>query len=54
MDKPEADKTNQPESLYCPRCEREVEDPLVCGDCQAVICRQCGTVLEEVDELAVG
>ncbi|HTT65047.1 MAG TPA: hypothetical protein VMG35_24520 [Bryobacteraceae bacterium] len=40
--------------LYCPTCEKPVSDPLVCGDCHAVICRQCGTVLERIDDLGVG
>ena len=40
--------------LYCPSCAKEVTDPLVCGDCAAVICRVCGTVLEKVDELGIG
>jgi hypothetical protein len=31
-----------------------VDDPLVCGDCHAVICRQCGTPLERVDDLGIG
>jgi len=43
-----------PQPLYCPRCDREVDDPLVCGDCAAVICRRCGTPLEKVDELGIG
>jgi len=41
-------------SLYCPTCARAVDDPLTCGDCSAVICRVCGTPLEQVDELATG
>ncbi len=41
-------------ALYCPRCEKAVTDPLVCGDCSAVICRTCGTPLESADELAMG
>ncbi|HUX09173.1 MAG TPA: hypothetical protein VMW51_00945 [Terriglobia bacterium] len=41
-------------SLYCPLCKIEVDDPLVCGDCAAVICRRCGTPLEKIDELGVG
>jgi methionyl-tRNA synthetase len=41
-------------ALYCPSCARKVEDPLVCGDCSAVICRACGTPLESADELAMG
>jgi hypothetical protein len=40
--------------LYCPQCSREVLDPLTCGDCSAVICRQCGTPLESPDELGIG
>lgn len=40
--------------LYCPKCNREVDDPLVCGDCAALICRLCGTPLEEIDELGIG
>jgi hypothetical protein len=39
---------------YCPTCERPVADPLVCGDCTAVICRVCGTPLERIDELGMG
>jgi len=42
------------EALYCPNCKAEVPEPLVCGDCGAVICRQCGTPLEKVDELGIG
>ena len=40
--------------FYCPTCAKPVEDPLVCGDCSAVICRVCGTPLERVDELGFG
>jgi len=43
-----------PELLYCPNCGREVSDPLICGDCSAVICRQCGSPLESADELGMG
>lgn len=39
---------------WCPACGRAVSDPLVCGDCSAVICRVCGTPLESADELAFG
>jgi hypothetical protein len=41
-------------ALYCPQCAREVLNPLTCGDCAAVICRQCGTPLESADELGIG
>jgi hypothetical protein len=40
--------------FYCPKCEKPVSDPLVCGDCTAVICRVCGTPLERVDDLGIG
>jgi len=40
--------------LYCPNCAREVEDPLTCGDCSAVICRVCGTPLEMPEDLGIG
>ncbi len=42
------------QDLYCPQCDRQVRDPLVCGDCRAVICRRCGTTLEQIDELGIG
>src|ERR1700689_4311165 len=42
------------EDLWCPTCARAVRDPLVCGDCSAVLCRICGTPLESADELAFG
>jgi hypothetical protein len=42
------------EVLYCPVCGVEVNDPLTCGDCSAVICRRCGTPLESPDDLAMG
>jgi len=35
----------EPGPLYCPQCAKEVDDPLTCGDCSAVICRRCGTPL---------
>ena len=41
-------------ALYCPRCEKLVDDPLQCGDCLALICRECGAPLEEPDDLAKG
>jgi len=40
--------------LHCPSCEKPVGDPLVCGDCRAVICRDCGTTLERIDDLGIG
>ena len=43
-----------PAQLWCATCARVVPDPLVCGDCSAVICRVCGTPLESSDELAFG
>jgi hypothetical protein len=43
-----------PTLLYCPTCAREVDDPLTCGDCSAVICRVCGTPLEMPEDLGIG
>jgi hypothetical protein len=40
--------------FYCPTCGKAVTDPLVCGDCHAVICRDCGTPLERIDDLGIG
>ena len=51
MDESEGKKS---EPLYCPICGEDVPEPLVCGDCGAVICRKCGTPLEKVDELGMG
>ncbi len=50
------DNTHMPDSpdLYCPTCAKPVTDPLVCGDCHAVICRVCVTPLEKIDDLGVG
>ena len=51
---PQPQPEPDPEPLYCPRCSQEVTDPLTCGDCLSAICRQCGTPLEQVDELGIG
>jgi hypothetical protein len=48
---PASEKTVE---LYCPVCERPVTDPLMCGDCHAVICRVCGAPLERIDDLGIG
>ena len=40
--------------FYCPNCAREVDDPLTCGDCSAIICRVCGTPLELPEDLGIG
>jgi primosomal protein N' len=47
-------EAQESQPLYCPLCGEEVAEPLVCGDCGAVICRKCGTPLEKVDELGIG
>ena len=52
---PETPKKGESAStLYCPTCAREVDDPLTCGDCSAVICRVCGTPLEIPEDLGMG
>jgi hypothetical protein len=53
------DNKNMPEDpkdgeWYCPRCEQPVSDPLMCGDCSALICRKCGTPVERADDLGMG
>jgi hypothetical protein len=40
--------------FYCARCHTAVTDPLICGDCSAIICRKCGMPLERIDELGIG
>lgn len=40
--------------FYCPNCKKPVNNPLVCGDCTAIICRECGTPLERPDDLGIG
>jgi len=45
---------NAAAAFYCPVCAAEVNDPLTCGDCSAVICRRCGTPLESSVELGMG
>ena len=40
--------------FYCPQCANAVTNPLVCGDCHALICRECGTPLERIDDLGIG
>jgi hypothetical protein len=54
MSSPTQPVPQQPDSLYCPNCAREVTDPLTCGDCSAVICRVCGTPLESSADLGIG
>ncbi len=49
-----SEQQNKRLDLYCPQCKKPVENPLQCGDCLALICRECGTPLEEPDELARG
>jgi hypothetical protein len=52
---PDSPPENEPRAeFYCPKCGLPVGDPLVCGDCLALICRVCGTPLEKADELGMG
>jgi len=52
--KPASPPPEQEVVYWCPQCHREIKDPLVCGDCLAVLCRTCGAVLESADDLGVG
>jgi len=51
-DETAADETST--DFYCPRCRQPVSDPLVCGDCASLICRRCGSPLEQADDLGIG
>jgi hypothetical protein len=53
-DQPADGSSKIPSPLYCANCAREVNDPLTCGDCSAVICRVCGTPLEMAEDLGMG
>ena len=53
-DKNRPARQNPSADFYCPQCAREVDDPLTCGDCSAVICRVCGTPLETANDLGIG
>ena len=53
-DQPTKGSTRNPSPLYCANCALEVDDPLTCGDCSAVICRVCGTPLEMAEDLGMG
>ena len=48
------DESNSSAEFYCPKCNAVAPDPLVCGDCAAIICRRCGTPLERIDDLGIG
>jgi len=47
-------QSEEKHDFYCPHCAKLVTEPLVCGDCHALICRECGTPLERVDDLGIG
>jgi len=40
--------------FYCPNCAHPAPDPLLCGDCGALLCRTCGKPVERIDELGIG
>lgn len=54
IDFPEEPRNANEQIFYCPVCREPVDDPLVCGDCAAIICRRCGTPLEKPDEMGIG
>jgi hypothetical protein len=54
MNEPSRPVRKSSDVFYCPNCCREVNDPLICGDCSAVICRVCGTPLESSEDLGMG
>jgi endogenous inhibitor of DNA gyrase (YacG/DUF329 family) len=44
----------EPQTFYCPACNKPVPKPLRCGDCGSLICPECGTPLELAEELGLG
>ena len=48
------EQPREPADFYCPQCDRPVENPLHCGDCGSLICRECGAPVERADELGIG
>ncbi len=40
--------------FYCPNCKKPIPNPLVCGDCGSLLCRDCGTPVERIDDLGIG
>ena len=52
---PEPTESTRPAAdFYCPACAKPAPDPMVCGDCHALICRVCGAPLERIDDLGIG
>lgn len=48
------DESETKVEFYCPKCGSPEPDPLVCGDCTALLCRRCGTPVEKIDDLGIG
>ncbi len=54
IDGTESKQGANPADFYCPKCNGPVADPLTCGDCGSLICRRCGSALEDIAELGLG
>jgi endogenous inhibitor of DNA gyrase (YacG/DUF329 family) len=48
------DQNSERADYYCPQCDKPVQGPLRCGDCGSLLCRECGTPVEQADELGIG
>ena len=49
-----AAKSRESGEWYCPYCSQPIPEPLECVECRAMICGDCGAVLELADELGIG
>lgn len=49
-----AAESRDPGDWYCPYCAQPARRRLECAGCRAMICRECGAVLELADELGIG
>ena len=51
---PMSEPLKQKPEWYCPHCRKPVAEPLQCRDCLALRCRDCGSALEQADDLGIG
>lgn len=49
-----AAKSRDSGDWYCPYCSQPARRQLECTRCRAMICPECGAVLELADELGIG
>ncbi len=52
IDEPDPPIIDEPDPpIICAGCHRVVSNPLTCGECATLICRDCGTPLRVEDEI---